>query len=60
MFHPRKFGNISKLVKDLKQEGFRVTLWIHPFVNDDCQNYSTIGKEKGKILKVALLSVREC
>lgn len=48
VFDPVKFSNISNIIKDFKNQGFRVTLWIHPFVNDDCENYSTIGKQNGK------------
>lgn len=37
-FNPVKFRNIQKLVHDLKNIGFRVTLWIHPFINRFCRN----------------------
>lgn len=33
-----KFPDIKKLVYDLKKIGFRVTLWIHPFINRFCRN----------------------
>ncbi|XP_068156741.1 myogenesis-regulating glycosidase [Drosophila tropicalis] len=35
-FRESKFPNITKLVADLKEMDFRVTLWIHPFINKDC------------------------
>lgn len=36
-FDTTKFTNIKATVDTLKSKGFRVTLWIHPFVNKDCQ-----------------------
>lgn len=39
------FGNISNTVKSLKDDNWRVTLWVHPFVDDTCQNNSNYGKE---------------
>ncbi|EFN72552.1 Uncharacterized family 31 glucosidase KIAA1161 [Camponotus floridanus] len=42
VFDPIKFPNVTALVQRLKQKGFRVTLWIHPFINRDCEPaYST-------------------
>lgn len=42
VFDPVKFPNIAALVQRLKRKGFRVTLWIHPFINKDCEPaYST-------------------
>lgn len=35
-FDTNKFKNISELNAALKKKGFRVTLWIHPFINEDC------------------------
>uniref|UniRef100_A0A7G3AJ38 Putative maltase glucoamylase n=1 Tax=Lutzomyia longipalpis TaxID=7200 RepID=A0A7G3AJ38_LUTLO len=35
-FSTVKFPNIRKTVQDLKSMGFRVTLWIHPFINKGC------------------------
>ncbi|KAG7198471.1 hypothetical protein KM043_005853 [Ampulex compressa] len=41
-FDKTKFPNITALVRDLKRKGFRVTLWIHPFINEGCEPaYST-------------------
>lgn len=45
VFDPVKFPNVSALVHRLKQKGFRVTLWIHPFINRGCEPaYSTALK----------------
>ncbi|XP_029165481.1 myogenesis-regulating glycosidase-like [Nylanderia fulva] len=41
-FNPTKFPDITALTQRLKQKGFRVTLWIHPFINLGCEPaYST-------------------
>ncbi|XP_029165479.1 myogenesis-regulating glycosidase-like [Nylanderia fulva] len=37
VFDPVKFPNVSALVQRLKKKGFRVTLWIHPFINHGCE-----------------------
>ncbi|CAG9826671.1 unnamed protein product [Diabrotica balteata] len=46
-FTPTTFPDIVNTIKTLKSWNYRVTLWIHPFVNSDCQNNSNIGIEKG-------------
>ncbi|XP_071643111.1 myogenesis-regulating glycosidase-like [Temnothorax longispinosus] len=41
-FDPVKFPDVRALTKRLKSKGFRVTLWIHPFINRGCEPaYST-------------------
>lgn len=35
-----KFPNPAGMVNDLKAMGFRVTLWIHPFVNIECVSWT--------------------
>jgi alpha-glucosidase (family GH31 glycosyl hydrolase) len=41
-FNSVKFPNITDLTERLKSKGFRVTLWIHPFINRGCEPaYST-------------------
>ncbi|KAK2575419.1 hypothetical protein KPH14_008331 [Odynerus spinipes] len=41
-FDKSKFPNITRLTKKLKNKGFRVTLWVHPFINKGCEPaYST-------------------
>lgn len=37
VFDPVKFPNVTGLVQRLKKKGFRVTLWIHPFINRGCE-----------------------
>ncbi|KAJ8947345.1 hypothetical protein NQ318_002871 [Aromia moschata] len=46
-FNSDTFANISDTVSKLKEMAFRVTLWVHPFVDSDCQDNSKIGIEKG-------------
>ncbi|KAL0117299.1 hypothetical protein PUN28_010272 [Cardiocondyla obscurior] len=36
-FNTVKFPDIKGLVQRLKNKGFRVTLWIHPFINRGCE-----------------------
>ncbi|XP_047004095.1 myogenesis-regulating glycosidase-like [Schistocerca americana] len=36
-FDPNKFPDVRALVDDLHAMGFRVTLWVHPFINSDCE-----------------------
>lgn len=36
IFDSTKFPDVQKLTTELKQKGFRVTLWVHPFINEDC------------------------
>ncbi|XP_050498391.1 myogenesis-regulating glycosidase-like isoform X2 [Diabrotica virgifera virgifera] len=42
-FSEEKFSKISDTVKQLKDMDFRVTLWVHPFVNEDCKYRSDEG-----------------
>jgi len=41
-----KFPDMKELINRLKEKGFRVTLWVHPFINKDCQPWydEAIGK----------------
>ncbi|GAB6025579.1 hypothetical protein CHUAL_011307 [Chamberlinius hualienensis] len=39
-FDPVKFPDPTDMVTQIKNLGFDVTLWIHPFVNSDCQMYA--------------------
>lgn len=38
-----RFPDMKRLVRQLHSKGFKVTLWVHPFVNSDCQPYFTFG-----------------
>lgn len=37
VFDTKVFPNITRLSNELKRKGFRVTLWIHPFINEGCE-----------------------
>ncbi|RZB39964.1 putative family 31 glucosidase [Asbolus verrucosus] len=53
IFNNEQFANINDTVKSLKDLGFTVTLWTHPFVNHDCQETMTYGQEHGYFAKAA-------
>lgn len=52
-FSPDKFSSISETVKKVKKLGFRVTLWIHPFVNEGCEPNAQYGAEHDYFVKGA-------
>lgn len=39
-FSSTKFPDPKGMVDTLKQMGFRVTLWVHPFINSNCPLYN--------------------
>lgn len=47
----KKFPDMKKLVDQLHSMGFRVTIWVHPFVNHDCQPYFEEGVQKNYFVK---------
>lgn len=46
-----KFPDFKRMVNHLKSMGFRVTLWVHPFVNIDCEPYFNHGIKNGYFVK---------
>ncbi|XP_014228914.1 myogenesis-regulating glycosidase [Trichogramma pretiosum] len=38
-FNATKFPDVLGLTDDLHSQGFRVTLWVHPFINRNCAAY---------------------
>ncbi|XP_049836800.1 myogenesis-regulating glycosidase-like [Schistocerca gregaria] len=46
-FDPNKFPDVRALVDDLHAMGFRVTLWVHPFINSDCEPRYSRALEEG-------------
>ncbi|KAM3958509.1 myogenesis-regulating glycosidase [Aphomia sociella] len=46
----RKLPNLKQLVQDIKGLGFRVTLWVHPFINKDCDPWYTEALENGYLV----------
>ncbi|XP_076854127.1 myogenesis-regulating glycosidase [Brachyhypopomus gauderio] len=49
-FDPVKFPNASHMFKTLRDDGFEVTLWTHPFVNYNSTNFGP-GVEKGLFVR---------
>ena len=39
-FNTEKFPDPARMVSNIKDLGFRVTLWIHPFINQECESFS--------------------
>ncbi|XP_069697295.1 myogenesis-regulating glycosidase-like [Periplaneta americana] len=50
-FRESKFPNMKNLTDTLKAMGFRVTLWVHPFINLDCEPWHSEALEKGYFVK---------
>lgn len=50
-FDPVKFPNVTRLVKQLKDLGFHVSLWSHPFINVECEESFKEAYEKGYFVK---------
>lgn len=50
-FDSEKFPNVRALLRRLKEKGFRVTLWIHPFINRGCEPAYTTAKNNGYFVK---------
>ncbi|XP_077570996.1 myogenesis-regulating glycosidase-like [Stigmatopora nigra] len=49
-FDPQKFPNASGMFRRLREGGFRVTLWTHPFVNYDSVNFG-VGVRDGLFVR---------
>nr|CAD7400045.1 unnamed protein product [Timema cristinae] len=50
-FDTSKFPNMKNLTDALKERGFRVTLWIHPFINVDCELIHSLATENDYLVK---------
>lgn len=46
-FDPIKFPNIANLTLIMKSKGFRITLWVHPFINKGCEPIYSEALSKG-------------
>ncbi|KAM6930544.1 myogenesis-regulating glycosidase-like [Xenentodon cancila] len=49
-FDPQKFPNASGMFDQLREDGFQVTLWTHPFINYDSINFG-VAVEKGLFVR---------
>lgn len=43
----KRFPDLKRLNLQLKQMGFRVTIWIHPFINKGCEPWYSEAFNKG-------------
>jgi len=51
-FHPRRFPNPKEMINQLHQMGFKVMLWVCPFVSpDQTMIYNTLKKDKALLLE---------
>lgn len=48
-FDERKFKNPKAMIKKLKSLGFKVMLWLVPFVSDSADSYKILEQENGLI-----------
>ncbi|CAH2049634.1 unnamed protein product, partial [Iphiclides podalirius] len=46
----RKLPDLKQLVQDIKGLGFRVTIWVHPFINKDCEPWYSEALDKGYLV----------
>ncbi|KAJ6634650.1 Myogenesis-regulating glycosidase [Pseudolycoriella hygida] len=49
-FDTNKFPNMKTTTDLLKRKGFRVTLWVHPFINKVCEPYYTNALNNGYLV----------
>ncbi|XP_036324259.1 myogenesis-regulating glycosidase-like isoform X3 [Rhagoletis pomonella] len=49
-YRKTKFPDMKQLTDDLKSKGFRVTLWIHPFINKNCEPIYSDALNKGYLI----------
>ncbi|CAG2056796.1 unnamed protein product [Timema podura] len=50
-FDTAKFPDMKNLTYALKERGFRVTLWIHPFINVGCEPIHSLATENDYLVK---------
>ncbi|XP_005099310.1 myogenesis-regulating glycosidase [Aplysia californica] len=50
VFTTDKFPDASELIQNLTSEGFPITVWVHPFFNNDSQAFQELSK-KNYLLK---------
>ncbi|NXY78004.1 MYORG glycosidase, partial [Glareola pratincola] len=49
-FDPIKFPNVTEMFARLREDGFKVTLWTHPFINYNSSNFG-VGIERQLFIK---------
>ncbi|KAI8433924.1 hypothetical protein MSG28_012094 [Choristoneura fumiferana] len=45
-----KFPNFTSWVQEIKALGYRVTIWVHPFINNNCEPYYSEALENGYLV----------
>ena len=53
-FDTKKFPNPKQMTSTLKSQGYRTTLWVNPFINQDCD---VVHKESQYLIRAANGSV---
>ncbi|XP_063382934.1 myogenesis-regulating glycosidase-like [Cydia fagiglandana] len=46
----RKLPDFKTLIQDIKGLGFRVAIWVHPFINKDCDPWYSEALENGYLV----------
>ncbi len=46
-----KFPNLTKLVQNIQDLDFKVTIWVHPFVNKGCSPVYKEARKKGYLVR---------
>ncbi|KAL4713793.1 hypothetical protein ACJJTC_012310 [Scirpophaga incertulas] len=46
----RKLPAFKQLIQDIKGLGFRVTIWVHPFINKDCEPWYSYALNAGYLV----------
>nr|XP_018913028.1 PREDICTED: uncharacterized family 31 glucosidase KIAA1161-like [Bemisia tabaci] len=49
-FNETTFPNMKRLTSKLNQMGFRTTIWVHPFINADCETHKEAA-DKGYLVR---------
>ncbi|CAG0912840.1 unnamed protein product [Notodromas monacha] len=52
-FDPEKFPDPARMIRDLNDMGYRTTVWVHPFMNSNCEQYPIASDAKYFILNGA-------
>lgn len=57
IFDPKTFANPKSLTDRLKKKGFRVTIWVHPFINIGCEPAYSEALRAGYVFFVDICSL---
>lgn len=49
-FHPKRFPDPKRMIKELKEMGFKVMLWICPFVSPDSKEFRALAKQSALLI----------